>query len=87
MRRMRGRHKPMQSNRRDGRGHWPAGRRRSAIMPAARRALIRQLRLALDRGISLRRLAEKHRVCDRTLRKWLTGEHFPMPWRAKRMSR
>lgn len=72
----------MTSERRDGRGHWPAGKRRSRLPARERRALIRRVRLALDHGESRRAIARKLRISDRTLGRWLKGEDFPM--KAKR---
>jgi IS30 family transposase len=68
----------MKSHRRDGRGHWPKGKRRSSIPPNVRRSIIRKIRIALDKGLSRRTIAKEIARTPRTVGRWLRGEDFPM---------
>jgi len=72
----------MKSHRSDGRGHWPAGRRRNAPSPS-RQVLSRVRRVLVYRHsygeISRRSLAVHIGVSDRTVRRWLDGTHIPSP--------
>lgn len=67
----------MKSLRRDGRGHWPAGKQRTEPLTAPQRAaVIRRLRKAQETE-SLRGIARTLRVSDRSIRRLLTGEDQP----------
>lgn len=60
-------------SRADGRGHWPRGKHRhpqSGADIASR---------ALDAGWSVRGLAERIGVSDRTIRRWRDDEDWPGP--------
>jgi transposase-like protein len=71
------------SNRADGLGHWPRGKRRSDIDARTRRRALASIRRAHVRdGHSLRSIARTIGVSDRTLRRWLAGEDHPSPARA-----
>lgn len=79
------RSKPRSTNRKDGRGHWPPGKRRSGIEPQERRSVIARIRIACDRGLSLRAIAGVTGISDRTIRRWLSGEDHPLPEIARRV--
>jgi DNA invertase Pin-like site-specific DNA recombinase len=68
----------LKSERRDGRGHWPKGKRRSPMEDKARRKLIRDIRLLIDHGVSRKAISRAFRRSDRTIARWLSGAHFPM---------
>jgi DNA-binding XRE family transcriptional regulator len=73
----------MTSQRTDGRGHWPAGKRRhpdAGTWSRTRLALTKFLDDHYDRrydGISQKQLARDLGVSDRTVRRWLKGEDRP----------
>lgn len=79
----------MKSKRADGRGHWPAGRRRHSPGTEYDRLLDR-LRERLDRRVwgkvSCRVLADWCGVSDRTVRRWLSGQHLPEARQTMRIS-
>lgn len=69
----------VKSSRKDGRGHWPAGKRRSRLNARARNAFVLDLRRAVARkDSSIRSVARLLEVSDRTVRRWLSGEDWPM---------
>ena len=62
------------SLRKDGRGHWPAGKRRSDASGRDVRRALAAIRRANERdGHSLRSIARTLGVSDRTVRRWLDG--------------
>jgi len=63
------------SNRPDGRGHWPAGKRRNPTRGV--RSLLASVRRVVKQRTSLRRAAIGIEVDTRTLRRWLSGEDVP----------
>ena len=70
------------SQRSDGRGHWPSGRRRHSVDAKRLDAAMAGLRtlLATRRrwgAVSARALAAHLGVSDRTVRRWLSGEDHP----------
>lgn len=66
------------SKRPDGRGHWPAGKRRSSLTPAAAHAHAKKIRaMAEDLG-GYRAVARSLGVSDRTVRRWISGEDYPI---------
>ena len=67
----------MQSHRKDNRGHWPAGKPRHPVPPPE--LIVGLNALYLHQHASLRYMAEKIGVSDRTLRRWLAGEDHPHP--------
>lgn len=75
------------SARRDGRGHWPAGKRRSDVEPLERRRAVVRLRAAIEKGESRRAIARAIGMSDRTVRRWLAGEDWPMAQSARRLAR
>ena len=54
-------------------GHWPAGRRRNN--PRGWSLLLGRLKKYVDQRASARQTARSLGVSDRTLRRWLDGEH------------
>lgn len=74
------------SKRKGARGHWPRGKRRSDLDEKTRRQLIARIRVACDRGLSLKAIAEAIRVSDRAVRRWLAGDHYPMKRSVRRMN-
>lgn len=71
----------MQSQRADGRGHWPAGKRRHPPAPDVVR-IIRHMRLF---GLPWREIAELVGVDQRTIRNWVQGIDVPEPRHVKRI--
>jgi hypothetical protein len=71
------------SNRKDARGHWPAGKRRNpdgGRWARTRIALAAMLFEHFERGrVSARALAAVLVVDDRTVRRWLDGTDRPTP--------
>jgi hypothetical protein len=71
----------VESTRKDGRGHWPPGKRRNqdgGNWGRIRLALSRFLDEHYERGrISVRALAAELAVSDRSVRRWLTGDQRP----------
>jgi len=66
---------PMQSQRQDNRGHWPAGKPRNPPPPPD--LIAGMIDLYQAERASLRYMAAKIGVSDRTLRRWLAGEDHP----------
>ncbi len=73
------------TKRADGRGHWPAGKRRGDG-PIPRRLRARMERAIEGGQISIRGIARHLGVSDRTVRRWLTGEHWPVSHHLDRLS-
>lgn len=73
----------MNSQRPDGRGHWPAGKYRHqdrVRWTRVRQRLARVLKKYPDPGrVSCRALAAEIGVSDRTVRRWLDGTDRPDP--------
>lgn len=73
----------MQSTRKDGRGHWPAGRRRNpdaGQWSRTRLALQSLLDEHWQQGVrSERAVAAALGVSPRSLGRWLAGSHRPHP--------
>jgi hypothetical protein len=69
--------KPLESQRPDGRGHWPAGKHRSTLSAAERAAVITRLRKAVEVYESIRGVARVLEVSDRSIRRALSGEDQP----------
>ena len=73
----------IKSQRADGRGHWPAGKRRNPDTGQWNRTRLRLARLIEDhprRGrISCRALADAVGVGDRAVRNWIAGIDRPAP--------
>lgn len=67
----------MKSRRDDGRGHWPAGKYRSALTAAQRASVIRRIRKAVEQLESIRAVARTLGVSDRSVRRLLAGEDQP----------
>lgn len=71
------------SARKDGRGHWPHGKRRHDDLGSwsrVRLALARLLDARHHRGVvSIRALASVLGVADRSVRRWLAGIDRPHP--------
>lgn len=71
------------TNRDDGRGHWPRGKRRNQPLPQRQiNGLMRRLKNKLTPGAktegqSINQTAREIGVSDRTLRRWLAGEDNP----------
>jgi Helix-turn-helix len=72
-------------NRTDRRGHWPRDKRRAAApLPSALR---RQLIRAIERQDYTRRgVARMIRVSDRTVRRWIADEDWPLPVNIKALA-
>lgn len=72
---------PLKSSRSDGRGHWPAGKRRNpdrGNWSRVRLSLRRFIEEHYCRGvISIRAVAADLGVDDRSVRKWLDGTSRP----------
>jgi ribosome-binding protein aMBF1 (putative translation factor) len=75
----------MISERRDGRGHWPSGKRRSDITRAQHDRVLAVLRVLLGRNWSRRRIAQRLAVSDRAVRRWLAGDDWPQETSARRV--
>lgn len=56
-------------------GHWPAGKRRNN--PRGWPLLLGRLKKYCEQRDSVKGAARAIGVCDRTLRRWLTGEDVP----------
>lgn len=70
------------SARRDGRGGWPAGKRRHPVgrWPATLARLVALLRDHAQRGaISRNALANAVGVSEGTVRRWVSAEDVPSP--------
>jgi DNA-binding transcriptional regulator YiaG len=76
----------MQSQRTDGRGHWPAGKSKHA-QPARGRALreCQALLRRLTRQELLRATARALNCSDRTLRRWRDGDKRPSAQAGERL--
>lgn len=60
----------------DGRGHWPRGKRRSDLSERERETVLATIRGASETE-SLRSIARKLHVSDRSVRRWLSGDDWP----------
>lgn len=73
----------LKSKRSDGRGHWPAGKRRNpdaGNWGRTRLAVRRFIDANYSPGsISYRALAADLGISDRSVRKWITGQSRPDP--------
>lgn len=73
------------SNRKDGRGHWPEGKRRGGLTLAEHARVI----AAIDRGIkdhgSIRAVARALKKSDRTVRRLRSGEDWPTKATARKI--
>jgi hypothetical protein len=73
----------VKSSRPDGRGHWPAGRRRNAdtgdwqVIRLGIQAMLREHHM--HGVISIRAIGEQVGVSGRTVQKWLSGINRPGP--------
>lgn len=71
----------MESSRTDGRGHWPAGKRRNPDCGKWSRLRLTLSRFLDDRyeigRITPRALATELGVSDRAVHRWLSGQHRP----------
>lgn len=76
--------KPLKSRRADGKGHWPAGKRRSPLTARERRALVALVHRAIE-AESARAVARALGVSDRTVRRWRDEIDVPMPEQAAAM--
>jgi len=67
----------MESQRKDGRGHWPQGKRRHETKGIKK--LISQVRSILRRrkGTTKKGMAREIGVDPHTIRRWLSGEDVP----------
>lgn len=84
---MRARQNGQQSHRADGRGHWPAGRRRNKTDAKIRLRLLAAIRRCLrapspnpnrpGRTMSRKEIAVLAGVSDKTITRWYAGEHHP----------
>lgn len=63
--------------RKDGRGHWPAGKRRGTTGRHRDRAVVRLRAKMSKEGWSCRGVADELGVSDRTVRRWLADEDHP----------
>lgn len=73
------------SVRKDGRGHWPRGKRRSPLTRAQRQLALVAIRHALRAGYSRAQIARTIRVADTTIGHWLRGITHPMPASLKKI--
>lgn len=76
----------MVSERQDGRGHWPKDKRRSRVAAHEVAALVRVLERRVERT-SARFVARQLQISDRTVRRWLKGEDWPLPASIARLKR
>lgn len=67
----------MKSNRKDGRGHWPRGKRRSRITTHKLLHILKIVERAVEQGLSRRELARLARVDEHTVRRWISREDWP----------
>lgn len=67
----------LKSKRKDGRGHWPAGKHRSTLTAAERATVIRKLRKAIKNLESIRAVSRTLGISDRSIRRILAGEDQP----------
>lgn len=77
----------MESARKDGRGHWPAGKRRNPLDARMRQRLRAAIRRALNapspnpnrpgRAMSLKEIGALIGVSDKTVARWQRDEDFP----------
>jgi len=67
----------LQSERKDGKGHWPAGKSRSTLTPPQQERVIWRLRTALDVLGSMREIARRMEVSEKQVRRVLSGEQPP----------
>ena len=74
----------MKSQRADGRGHWPAGRRRN---PLAVKVMPMLLWLYHGHGLSYRRLARHCRADPKSVWAWVAGVKHPAKNSAARIAR
>lgn len=66
------------TSRKDGRGHWTPGKRRSDASDKDVRRALAAIRRANERdNHSLRSIARTLGVNDRSVRRWLAGEDTP----------
>jgi lambda repressor-like predicted transcriptional regulator len=77
----------MKSARKDKRGHWPGGKRRSPADERERKRVVAALKMAQRQGESWRVLEKKTGVSTRTLRRLVAGEDWPMPKTITRIER
>lgn len=67
------------SHRADGRGHYPAGRRRTTLTASQQRRTRRYLKRILRLGYSLRKVAKVIGRHPTVVAKWLSGKCWPTP--------
>lgn len=65
------------SARRDGRGHWPTGKRRSPLNASDVACVVTLVSRAIRSGHSIRRVAKDIGVAQRTISRWIKREDWP----------